>query len=539
MKKKKQNKFTRLMITIVTIGLFVAMFSPSCTGAGNPAQADNLAEERTISLSPEDPNQAQAAAGEANEPPVPLIVEEVRKISAEAAESEPEVQSTEERAEGKPSKATGWMLIVLIVALFITLLIVCFLSAIISKLNMGMESLSRSSSGISSRTSLLLEEVNKLSGLPDMCAALTEMARGNRAILRMLLPEDVLDEEIRSAIKAGDTVGLEAFQSIGLLPGDVNAPMDSLKNTLLHIALFKDTFSPASVKWLCEKYKDTLKFDQANEEKLTAIDLARERLKEAVEGNKEEDLACEMFGLFREAGLYPDVDARVTDRKSTLVHLVAHRGMVKLLNLLKEENADFDLKNDNGHTPKDMIKDVLKNAVEQKDKDKLEELLKLGLLDKELINKKRFEGERSLLHLAADAGAIDIFELLVENGGDIDLVDRHGYTPKDLAFNRLIRVEEDETGLFGRLWHINILTKGNISKVTDERSGDTLAHLAAIRGLTKVYGWLEEHGADMNKTNKSNQTPSQIILSKLAEVQQRDKDAAAEESQTEQQDEDD
>ncbi len=561
MKKRKENTFTRLMVAVVMIGLFVAMFSPLCTGTGNPAQADNPAGEHTISLSPENPNQAQAEPAEAekeepppgdeepleaqtiaekgDEIPVPLIVEKVRKISAKATEPEPEAQATEERAEGKLFKeAVIWMLTALLVVLLITLVAVCLLSVTISKVNMGVESLCRSNSGISDRTSLILQKLNKLGALPDTLAALTKAVKENKAILQMLLTEDVLIEEIRNALKAGDRVRLEAFQSLEFLPlpSDVNAPMDSLNNTLLHIALFKDTFSLNAVKWICEKYKDTLKFDQANEEKITAMDLARERLKEVVEEN-EEDTACEMFRLFREAGLYPDVNARVTKMKSSLVHLAAHRNMVNLLNLLKEANADFNLKNDNEHTPKDMIKDILENAVEQKDKNKLEELLKLGLLDKELINKKWFEGERSLLHLAADAGAIDIFELLVENGGNVDLADRHDYTPKDLAFNCLTRVKEDETGLFERLWFIMVLNKDNINKVTDERSGNTLAHLAAIRGLTKVYGWLEEHGADVNKLKNKidQQTPNQIILSKLAEAQQKQKDAAAE-SQTGQDD---
>ncbi|SPM44453.1 ankyrin [Orientia tsutsugamushi] len=90
--------------------------------------------------------------------------------------------------------------------------------------------------------------------------------------------------------------------------------------------------------------------------------------------------------------------------------------------LLLKYNADVNIENNQGNTP-------LSDAVECKCVEPLAIMLKHNSTG---INKKYDEGE-TLLHIAVRNKIIDIIQLLIDYGADIDAKDDNGMTTIDYA----------------------------------------------------------------------------------------------------------
>lgn len=178
-------------------------------------------------------------------------------------------------------------------------------------------------------------------------------------------------------------------------------------------------------------------------------------LKSAQKGNFEE---MKWF-----LALGADVNARDQVEQKTALHLLAQLNLFTLCQyLIEEKNARKDLKDNTENTA---LEPIFLRAVSEKNREKIECLLKLGAD----VNAMNAEGQTAL-HLAAQSDDFSICEYLVKSGINSTLKDKQGKT----AF---------EAGFF---------------KACEENS------------LEKMKTWLEL-GCDINACNEKGQTGLHIV----------------------------
>ena len=139
----------------------------------------------------------------------------------------------------------------------------------------------------------------------------------------------------------------------------------------------------------------------------------------------------------------------------------------------------------------------------------------------------------SMLHEAAKSGNVERFQTLLARDKDIDLVDNEGFTPlfwacfsgKIKMVNYLIRKGCDPNYTKNRLRPIHgaaingykevlkILLKNGVDVDSREFCSDrTPLHWAAQEGRIDAGRYLIEQGANINKLNKSGETPLRIAI---------------------------
>lgn len=204
----------------------------------------------------------------------------------------------------------------------------------------------------------------------------------------------------------------------------------------------------------------------------------------------------------------------------TPMHLAARKGLTEIVRILfHADNAEGSRlqRNWNGHTP-------LHLAVLNERKETVELLLSLepdcrrtgdfqgekaihcaamcGLNDMidllfEDQDTQKYDNQRTPLHLASQRGHIDTVKLLVAKGVSVTSVDRHDQTPID----RAIEWGHEEVVQF-------LLSQPGVR--LEDKSGNTLLHLAAPRGLLNISRLILEikkEEIDVNSTNADGNTP--------------------------------
>lgn len=117
------------------------------------------------------------------------------------------------------------------------------------------------------------------------------------------------------------------------------------------------------------------------------------------------------------------------------------------------------------------------------------------------LNSKLIRGVTPL-HLAVQAGNLDIIQYLVSNGADVNAFNFEGDTPlHNAASNSSSKTVE------------YLISQGaDVTRIN--KMGDTPLHMAAYTLSLKTIQLLIEHGADVNATNKQIETPFSIAVHK-------------------------
>lgn len=176
-----------------------------------------------------------------------------------------------------------------------------------------------------------------------------------------------------------------------------------------------------------------------------------------------------------------------------------------------------------------MIHDAARSAT----KEKFVRLVsKLG---KDSVTKKERDYEQTPLHIACDAGRVEIVQLLLEKYKvEVNPVDKNGWTPLHhaaasnqlaicevllgrgasaralsnegaSALHYLVRHNPSDAALFGRVLQLMLLNRADVNQ--QNKHGETPLHQAAHRGRDLVVGQLLAAGAQTGLTTKHGETP--------------------------------
>jgi ankyrin repeat protein len=134
--------------------------------------------------------------------------------------------------------------------------------------------------------------------------------------------------------------------------------------------------------------------------------------------------------------------------------------------------------------------------------EKVCEFIRKHASDKEKIN-THTESGATALYVASQSGHLRIVELLVENGADLDVVEKcAGCSPLITA----IAYEKTQVARF--------LVERGAAVNLKQADGDTALMAAATKNNAEVVSLLVQYNVDINAPGKSNQTPLSIACAK-------------------------
>ncbi|XP_070541191.1 poly [ADP-ribose] polymerase tankyrase-2-like [Ptychodera flava] len=190
--------------------------------------------------------------------------------------------------------------------------------------------------------------------------------------------------------------------------------------------------------------------------------------------------------------------------KFTPLHEAAAKGKYEICKLLLKHGADANKKNRDGNTPLDLVKegdqdvqDLLRGDAALLDAAKKGCLARVQkLVSPENINCRDSQGRNSTpLHLAAGYNNVEVAELLLENGADVNARDKGGLIPLHNASS------------YGHVDIAALLIKYGTCVNATDRWSFTPLHEAAQKGRTQLCALLLAHGADPTMKNQEGQTP--------------------------------
>ena len=228
----------------------------------------------------------------------------------------------------------------------------------------------------------------------------------------------------------------------------------------------------------------------------------------------------------------------------TTLHLAADVDAVEVAELLINRGADLDAKDSDGATPlmharswgdREFARLLIEHGAEvtlsyaavANDRELAQELIERGADPNE---KDGTSGTRPLHH-AAESGALEVAEFLIDHGAGIDAQDDDGSTPlmnaaawnhHDIAELLMARgaLVDACCGHAGTALHQAanmgrptmaklLLDRGASADATDDDE-DTPLHSAAWRGHAEVAEVLIDHGVNVNARNNAGRTPLDI-----------------------------
>ncbi|XP_055312649.1 protein phosphatase 1 regulatory subunit 16A isoform X2 [Sitodiplosis mosellana] len=177
--------------------------------------------------------------------------------------------------------------------------------------------------------------------------------------------------------------------------------------------------------------------------------------------------------------------------KWTPLHAAATCGHLYLVKLLISRGANLLAVNVDGNMPYDLCDD-------EETLDCIEAEMSRRGITQELIDETRASTENQMLN--------DL-QVIVDNGGDIDCLDKQGATPLHVASaNGYSKVVE-------------FLLENHAASDAVDKDLWTPAHAAACWGHMEILEMLAMSGADLNAKNKNDETPSDICED--AEIRER------------------
>src|SRR5258708_4987063 len=196
----------------------------------------------------------------------------------------------------------------------------------------------------------------------------------------------------------------------------------------------------------------------------------------------------------------------------TPLHVAADDGKLNTMQLLINHGADVNALDCQGDSP-------LHKASRITNSDEAEFLVKSGAnVNIRIIDE--FNDESTPLHVAAAYGNLNMVQLLIDYGVDVNALDRQGYSPLYLAVGTSSLQQRERyliaQSLIGR--GANVDARGSRHK--------TPLHLSSLNGSLDMARLLIEHGADVSAQDDGGRTPFSMALAsghrKLARVLSND-----------------
>lgn len=182
---------------------------------------------------------------------------------------------------------------------------------------------------------------------------------------------------------------------------------------------------------------------------------------------------------------------KLVDGQSALEIAVNDR-KIKLIKLMVSENIDLFLDHEN-------LMDILAGLVKRGDDKILEIFIEAMCYHAgfhELANKKCFENERSLVHIASECGYVKCIELIYCSGGSLAAADKSGDTPLHKACREK------------NLSAVKFLIESGADVNARNLKQDTPLHVAVNAGDDAIVKYLLKcDGVDKNATNHKGRTP--------------------------------
>ncbi len=199
-----------------------------------------------------------------------------------------------------------------------------------------------------------------------------------------------------------------------------------------------------------------------------------------------------------------DVNGRLHNQREKAIHLATHRGHLDILTLLLDRGAKINVKDMDDYTPihhaadRMRLKDNAGNPIDPKLEEKM--IIARLLIERGArINVHSAGQNHTPLDLAAREGDLEMVELLVDNGANVN-----NYKPLHLASEK------------GHLEIVRYLVEhgANLNDPDIEIRFDGLSplHEAVRGGRFDVVEYLVEQGADINATHEHYGRPINMII---------------------------
>lgn len=182
----------------------------------------------------------------------------------------------------------------------------------------------------------------------------------------------------------------------------------------------------------------------------------------------------------------------------TILHLAAAKGFVGAVNILLENGANIKAQNQDNKT---LIETPIDIAIKCKRAEVLKALLEYNktlALENQIDIKAKDEYQNTLLHHAVDTdNNVEVIQVLVDNGADIEAQNAAGYTPLRRAVSYLGFGSDNVVVLLNN--------KAEVNARNNRR--ETALHIAAYVDNTKAVEVLIEKNADINAKDNNHKTP--------------------------------
>jgi len=193
------------------------------------------------------------------------------------------------------------------------------------------------------------------------------------------------------------------------------------------------------------------------------------------------------------------VDAR-DDEDSTPLHVASECGNAKVARLLLEHGANIHVRNKKDQTPQHLLSTTWSDKTLDDDIDTIRFFLGHGV-DVDAVD----NNHSTLLHRASYNGAVEVVQLLLECGANINARNKEGHTPLHRV---LVELGDGARTSFFDTIQLLLDHGADVDALDDAQS--TPLHVASKYGSAKATRLLLERGAKVHLQDNEGHTPSQV-----------------------------